>query len=212
MAKKKLQDSPRKPSDFIYTYTGKIIDPEAFTAEDIDPEDIAYALSNIKRFNGHSQVSVLRHSLAVAAHFNIDTETDAYLWAILHDAAEAYLMDVPVPIKGIVGQKWAERYEYLEEIVCYRFDAGIPYVMHEKKVKNIDRMVVEYEMDIGATRDRSRMSYPCAKNITPKMFRKLDSLYMWHLSDEALREVFITNLTYCLEKRKGAEAPHSSSS
>ena len=82
---------------WILTFAGKIFRPLAPRAEDICIEDIAHALSNMCRFNGHVSefYSVAQHSVQVAKH----TPAPFKLHALLHDASEAYIFDVPKPIK-----------------------------------------------------------------------------------------------------------------
>lgn len=64
--------------------------------EDVLIEDIAFSLANQCRFNGHVPLfTVAEHSVAVAARLPIHLQ----LAGLLHDAAEAYLSDVPSPIK-----------------------------------------------------------------------------------------------------------------
>ncbi len=84
-------------SNWIQTYTGKAFDPF-----DVDPaaiciEDIAHALANVCRFTGHSRqfYSVAQHSVEVATRLPHELQAAA----LLHDASEAYLTDVPRPLK-----------------------------------------------------------------------------------------------------------------
>jgi hypothetical protein len=79
------------------TYTGKHVDPLAITLEEIDIEDIAHALPLTNRFGGHTPVplSVAQHSVFVSSLCNARTE----LRGLLHDASEAYLGDIPRPLK-----------------------------------------------------------------------------------------------------------------
>ena len=84
---------------FVETSSGtrfSLADPEFL------PEDIAHALSMNCRFNGHTSAfySVAEHSLLVADL--VDMMGGNYqqrLEALLHDATEAYLSDVPAPFK-----------------------------------------------------------------------------------------------------------------
>lgn len=83
---------------WIQTFTGKRFDPLAPNPADLDVVDIAHALSLLCRFNGHCRVfySVAEHCLRVARIL----PAELALWGLLHDAAEAYLSDVPRPIKA----------------------------------------------------------------------------------------------------------------
>lgn len=86
--------------DWIQTYTGGKFYPLAPIAEEINPYDIAHALSMLCRFGGHVQrfYSVAEHSLLLS--FAVPPEQA--LRALLHDASEAYLVDLPRPIKGML--------------------------------------------------------------------------------------------------------------
>lgn len=71
-------------------------------------ESIAHSLAMTPRFSGHTRYfySIAQHSLYVAAH----VPQDQRLRALLHDASEAYLTDIPSPYKmQIPGYKEVER-------------------------------------------------------------------------------------------------------
>ncbi|KKN64872.1 hypothetical protein LCGC14_0487060 [marine sediment metagenome] len=83
------------------TYTGKLIDLEDVKAEDICLVDIAHALSNICRYNGHviSFYSVAEHCVLLSKAEGMPGTPSARL---LHDASEAYVGDVARPLKALL--------------------------------------------------------------------------------------------------------------
>tara|TARA_Y100000310_G_C20700591_1_gene829508 strand:- start:2114 stop:2668 length:555 start_codon:yes stop_codon:yes gene_type:complete len=89
-------------NNFIQIFSGRQFYPLEPRVEDVDIKDIAHALAMKCRFNGHCLkfYSIAEHSVRVA---NL-LEEDGYiapipLWGLIHDAGEAYLADVPRPIK-----------------------------------------------------------------------------------------------------------------
>jgi len=87
-------------ADWIMTSRGRMFYPLAPSAEDVDIRDIAHALGAVNRFNGHTRepYSVAQHSILLSLQFEADGPEMA-LFALLHDASEAYLGDVPRPLK-----------------------------------------------------------------------------------------------------------------
>ena len=84
-------------SAWIQTVSGR-----KFPLLDIEPDvilidDIAHALSMLCRFNGQCErfYSVAEHSV----HVSYEIEPDLAMVGLMHDAAEAYLGDVPSPLK-----------------------------------------------------------------------------------------------------------------
>lgn len=105
--------------DWIQTYTGKRLYPADPQPNDIVILDIAHALSMLCRFGGHCIrfYSVAEHSVLLARAMPNDTLAS---WALMHDASEAYLADVPRPIKPqLVGYRAIE--ERLQSVIFERF-------------------------------------------------------------------------------------------
>lgn len=94
-------DSPEPSGMCLQTFTGALIDPQRPDLAEIRIEDIAHALSMLCRFGGHTTefYSVAAHSLAVS---HVVPAEDA-LWGLLHDASEAYLVDIPRPFKRLAA-------------------------------------------------------------------------------------------------------------
>jgi len=88
----------------IATSGGKLIDPFTMTASDglFDIVEIAHALANQCRYSGHTRrhYSVAEHSLLVERVVRErGGKPEEQQWALVHDAEEAYLLDLPSPIK-----------------------------------------------------------------------------------------------------------------
>lgn len=99
--------------DRIDTWSGETIRPLDPDPARIQLEDIAHGLSNVGRYAGQGRrfFSVARHSVHVSREVEACGESEAaQRFALTHDAAEAYLSDVPGPVKAsLPGYKHAER-------------------------------------------------------------------------------------------------------
>lgn len=126
----------------IRTVTGIYMNVFEPTAEMICIEDIAHALTYQCRFGGHLTkfYSVAQHSLNCSYLINDDKNK---LAALLHDASEAYLLDIPSPIK-----KGLSNYKYIEDklmaVIAEKF--GFDYPLHDE-VKESDKIMLELEWD-----------------------------------------------------------------
>ena len=128
--------STRK-GDWIQTYTGRQFWPLDPRPDDISAHDIAHALAMKCRFGGHTKFpghiySVAQHSILVADLLPKKFQ----LWGLLHDAAEAYLPDVPRPVKPfLAGFEAIER--RIMECVAERFTLEWPMPAAVKVADNI---------------------------------------------------------------------------
>lgn len=94
--------------DWMQTATGRQFWPIDPRADEVFPEDIAHSLAHQCRYAGHCRTfySVAQHSVLVS----LAVPPKDALWGLLHDASEAYLVDVPRPVKPFLcGYKSAER-------------------------------------------------------------------------------------------------------
>lgn len=117
--------------DWICTASGQKFWPLDPRVGDYKMEDIAHSLSLMCRFNGHTKYfySVAQHCVHVlqlvkmrldAMNWRNRERHDAKRWALLHDATEAYLCDIPRPLKlSIVGYKEAEM--RAEAVLCEQY-------------------------------------------------------------------------------------------
>ena len=126
-------------------YSGKELDLLNLREKDIDIIDIAHALSNECRFGGHCIrfYSVAQHSItcmkmAKIANLNIDYQ----LTALMHDATEAYIKDLPRPIKALIPE-----YNNMEKIIWETIAKkySLPNIL-PKEVTDIDDYLLRYEL------------------------------------------------------------------
>lgn len=148
----------RQVPKWIKTYTGKKFYPLDPEVELIDIKDIAHSLSNQCRFTGHSKFfySVCQHSIHVSnvVKMNGGGHHDQ-MWGLLHDASEAYAVDLPSPVKNqVVGYADVER--RIMSAVALAF--GLPDKMPDI-VKDADEIML-------ATEARDLMGNPDDWNIT----------------------------------------------
>ena len=91
---------PRPVEDgWIQTFSGRKVYPMDLTPDDIHIRDIAHSLAHQCRFAGHVSrfYSVAQHSVIMSRL----VPREHAMWALLHDASEAYLTDIPRPIKHL---------------------------------------------------------------------------------------------------------------
>jgi len=108
---------------WILTYTGREIDLLNPDPALLVIEDIAHALSLICRFTGHVRrhYSVAQHSVFVSRI----CPPEIARWALLHDAAEAYVGDMSSPLKRAVGESYRRIEAGVAGAISEAFDAPI---------------------------------------------------------------------------------------
>lgn len=131
---------PFRTGGWIQTFTGGQFFPMDPKAEEMSIEDIASALSKICRFNGHCNkfYSVAQHSVLVSQR----VPPQFALEGLLHDAAEAYITDLPRPIK-IGLDDYARAEQNIMRVVAERFNL-CSYLMPES-VKDVDEAMLATE-------------------------------------------------------------------
>lgn len=113
---------------WIMTFCGVKFDVENPKPEDILINDIAHALAHQCRFGGHCRnfYSVAEHSVYVSNMvFRKDHPPSNTFAALLHDASEAYLVDIPRPIKHLYDMdKYRAMEEKLQAAINDKFDSS----------------------------------------------------------------------------------------
>lgn len=119
-----------RDNNYIHTYTGKKFYFQDPKPEDFSLVDIAHALAQTPRFGGHCRFhySVAQHCLAMADMLDTPEEK---LYALLHDASEAYIGDLPRPIKrAMPAFKNAEDVIHAAIFEWAGLDPVLPDVIH----------------------------------------------------------------------------------
>lgn len=129
----------------IETYTGLYFDYRNPQLESIHIEDVAHGLSNMCRFAGHCHqyYSVAQHSLEVS----LRVPREHALAALLHDASEAYMLDIPRPLKQL---PFFEPYRDLEgkvmSLIAEKF--GFTFPLHPSIKEADERMLCTEKRDL----------------------------------------------------------------
>lgn len=128
-----VTESPWTRGDWMQTFTGIAFTPMDPLVEDISVIDIGHALSHICRYGGHvnSFYSVAEHSVLLSDWFLQNAASPDHVelakWALIHDAAEAYLGDIVRPIKkNIPVFKMIE--DHLLTIISGIFGLPTPFI------------------------------------------------------------------------------------
>jgi len=138
---------------WIGTFTGGRFYPMGPDPDRLSIVDIAHSLGNMCRYTGHCSPfwSVAAHSIevshrverAVRKQFDDDRIVAEFaMTGLLHDAGEAYLVDIPRPIKPLFlnYKQWSDA---LDESVAERFGIIFP---HPNVVKEIDTAMLTAEI------------------------------------------------------------------
>jgi uncharacterized protein len=145
---------PPGPGPYLQTVSGRWVNPFDPDPSQLDAGDIARALANQCRFGGHSRVfySVAQHSVIVAELVEQGGgDVEDVFAALMHDATEAYLGDMPHPLKhrSPLGAAFKDAEDHLERALHERF--GIKPDVPE--IKRADRALLATERRAFSSED-----------------------------------------------------------
>ena len=137
----------------LETVTGSLVDLENPDPTTINIEDIAWGLSRMPRFCGHTitvvAYNVAQHSMFVADEVAQLSNDDKRLelLALLHDAAEVYTGDWPSPLKRIPKLKVIiKKIEAdLMNSIYRAFELEAPTEEEEALIKKADKIAQKIE-------------------------------------------------------------------
>ena len=141
------RDLTRK-GDYIETFSGipfYVMDPKE---NEILLDDIIQALSSAPRYGGHARringfaLSVAEHSIRVADYLYRKYGNKGLAnKGLFHDASEAYLVDIPRPIKPeLTNYKKIE--EGVQCLIYEKFCNGIPNDAQKDLIKEADNVML----------------------------------------------------------------------
>lgn len=134
---------PHNPTyNQVETFTGAFVDVGKPEPSTIKLEDIAHALSQTCRYGGHckSFYSVAEHAVFVSIRLERRGEDDkTQMMGLHHDDAEAYLGDIPRPMKPLLGASYERMSDRMDAAICQSL--GLPYgveSLHDPAIKDAD--------------------------------------------------------------------------
>lgn len=171
--------------NLITTYTGKQIDIFNLQLEDICIQDIAHSLSLQCRAMGH-----LDRFYSVAEHcywLSLVVPPELSLEALLHDASEAYITDIPTPIKDAIPQiRTVEK--YIQGTISEAFNLSSNY---NQLIKKWDREMFIKETQFCFTEFDSR----------DIRIKEIDSLELIGMKPTQIEKLFLARYKELIDGR-----------
>ena len=156
-----------RDGDWMQTFTGKQFWPMDPRVDEVCIADIAHALSMQCRYAGHCTefYSVAEHSVRVSWI----VPAPCAMWGLLHDASEAYLVDLPRPIKrySALGDRYREIEERLMLVIAARFGLGDQEPSEVKDADDVMLMTEKRDLMPNSPAKWRETSEPLASVILP---------------------------------------------
>ena len=148
----------------INTYNGHTIDYLNPNPNEIDIRDIAHNLSFENRFMGQTKkpYSVAQHCVIGSIILERVTDPKFALQFLLHDATEAYVKDIPTPLKRLLGDSYSSIESRFHDAIMAKF--GIVDYAHDI-VKGMDLIMLKTEKE--QLLKHSIVYWPHLENVTP---------------------------------------------
>lgn len=171
----------------MQTFSGGEFYPLDPKHDEVRIEDIAHSLARQCRFAGHvtcSHYSVAEHSVRVSWFIPTLVE-DPLAWrelalvGLLHDATEAYVVDVPRPLKQALGLLYSDIEGRVAQAVGRRF--GVTLDPLPKQIKFADEVLLATEArDVMAAppRDWFLVAEPIPERIEPWSPEKAEAMFV----------------------------------
>lgn len=154
----------QRKGDWMQVASGRPFWPFDPRADEVDIDDIAHGLSMLCRFGGHTQrfYSVAEHSVWCSL---IVPPKHAFQ-ALMHDATEAYCVDIPRPLKRGLSN-YAEIEAGIWDAVCERYglaaelDATVKVADNAMCLAEARQIMSRPEIDWSATGEAAAIVVQC---------------------------------------------------
>lgn len=149
---------PPRTGDFMQTFTGRKYWPMDPRPHEVYIEDIAHSLGLQCRYAGHciKFYSVAEHSVLIARHLAATRAPEVALAGLLHDAPEAYCVDIPRPLKPyLTNYRAIEQDNWLAIAARFGLPKELPREVHDADNRIIaDELVNLRQMPWHARHDK----------------------------------------------------------
>lgn len=184
--------------------SGKLIDVFSYTKDDFNATDVVHGLSNIMRFSGQSATpySVATHSMNVENVCRIlGANIPTRFFAILHDAAEVYIGDIPAPVKVKLPEIIKLEKHINNEILRFFIDefkfADLASHVDWQLIDDVDKSIVSQELQKLVINNPIELSFNVkyvipAKYVTTNSERLSDTIGIFSEKYNNLRNETIT--------------------
>lgn len=138
--------------DWMQTSTGGRFVPGSPEMSPIWMTDIANGLALTVRYGGQGRVdrfySVAEHCWHLSHYAERQRKApDVCMAVLLHDAAEAYLGDVPRPVKSLIGPEYMKMEDRLLGRILREYGALQAYVEEHVFIRDIDTRIIRSEKE-----------------------------------------------------------------
>lgn len=138
------------PTEYeVETFTGRFVNVHRPDPDTIVIEDIAHALANTCRYGGHCQrfLSVAEHSRFVSLRIKRQGGTlEEQLGGLWHDCSEAFLNDIPRPLKPLLGKTYERLTDRMDDAIIKAIH--LPFerdMLHSPIIKQADNWALFVE-------------------------------------------------------------------
>lgn len=158
-----MAEKTERKGDWMQTVSGVAYYPFDPRVVDVRTTDIRHALSHVCRYGGHCKrfYSVLEHSILVAEWLELQGYDRRVVFeGLCHDFTEAYLIDMPQPIKRDL-QQYRDLEDLNWQVIADKY--GLPFNL-DPAVKQSDMQVLMAEKPILLGKSPMKWGY---QNIEP---------------------------------------------